>query len=109
MFLRKLGHHFRRQPARFAAEDKDVVGLKRLRVKALSTARRYGEEAPACECRLASRPVSVAKNAGKLVVVETGAFELAVVPAKSQWFDQVKLGARVGAQADAMLKLKQKY
>ena len=40
------------------------------------------------------------ENSCKLVVIEAGALELAIVPAKAERFNEMQLGPRVGAQAD---------
>ena len=41
-------------------------------------------------------------HGGELVVVEPGAAQVLVAEFEAEWFDEVELGAGVGAQADGV-------
>jgi len=100
MLFSKFSHYCRGQAAGFIAENKNIVRAKAWCVKTLAALGGHREQAAAGQSGLADRPVSMPVDPGKLVVIQTGTFEGAILPAETEWFDQMQFDAGIGAQAD---------
>ena len=100
---REFGDDGRRQPRGFAAEDEHVAG-RELRV--VQRARGLGRQCEiaarpgALQDGAAGRPIAVDRDARVLVIVETGALQVAVVHPETERLDQMQVRRRVRGQAD---------
>src|SRR5438105_1950560 len=98
--LREVGEDRLWQPCRFAAEYKHVVIAKLAREKRSLTPGRQ-RIAPACAERgEARRPVGMDGQPRVFVVVETGAFKLAIGQVEAERLDEVQFGAGIRGEAD---------
>ena len=77
-FRWKFGEHLRPQPVRLATEYQYVAFAITHIAEEHRGARREGKETPLAEARAAASPRRMHAHGGELVVVEPGAFQLAV-------------------------------
>lgn len=100
LLWRKFRDHLGGQATGFPTKDKNIVIAQYGRKWAGFAACRHCQQPTASQCCLTGGPVGVVNDTGVLVIIQSGPPQALVGDDKAQWFNEMQLGAGIGAQAN---------
>lgn len=101
----KFGHDLRRQTAGLPPENEYIVRMEGRRVVAATAFCCDGKQTAIGQDCFAAAPVCMPKDPGEFVIVEPGAAQGAVLPAKTEGFNEVQFGTGICTKSDYVARV----